>query len=124
MARAYSQDLRDRVVGAATEGLSARAAAARFGVGVSTAIVWVRRARSGETAARRQGQPKGSKLDAHAEYLLGLIAETPDMTLAELRTRLAEERSAPAGIGTLWRFFDARSVTFKKNRARGRAGSG
>lgn len=124
MGRAYSQDLRDRVVGAASEGLSARAAAARFGVGVSTAIVWVRRARSGETVARRQGQPKGSKLDAHAEFLLGLIAKTPDMTLAELQARLVEERGVPAGIGTLWRFFDARSVTFKKNRARGRAGPG
>lgn len=124
MGRAYSQDLRDRVLGATSEGLSARSAAARFGVGVSTAIVWVRRARSGETAARRQGQPKGSKLDAHAEFLLGLIAATPDITLAELQARLAEERGVPAGIGTLWRFFDARSVTFKKNGARGRAGPG
>ena len=34
MARAYSQDLRDRVIGAGT---SARAAAARFGIGVSIA---------------------------------------------------------------------------------------
>jgi transposase len=63
MARAYSQDLHERVLEAATGGLSARQAAEGFGVGVSTAIVWVRRARAGERTARRQGQPKGSKLD-------------------------------------------------------------
>jgi hypothetical protein len=31
----------------------------------------VRRARSGEVTARRQGQPKGSKLDAHATLSYG-----------------------------------------------------
>jgi transposase len=58
MARAYSQDLRDRVIDAALAGLPARHAAARFGVGDATAIVWVRRAhQTGERMARRQGQP-------------------------------------------------------------------
>jgi transposase len=41
MARTYSQDLRDRVIDAALSGASARQAAARFGVGEATAIVWV-----------------------------------------------------------------------------------
>ena len=63
MARAYSQDLRERVIKTALNGLPVRQAAARYGVGISTAILWVRRARSGEATARRQGQPKGSKLD-------------------------------------------------------------
>ena len=72
MARAYSQDLRDRVIRTALGGVAVRQAAARYGIGVSTAILWVRRARSGEVTARRQGQPKGSKLDAHAAFLLEL----------------------------------------------------
>src|SRR5215207_6780630 len=56
MARAYSQDLRDRVIDAGLSGLPARQAAARFGIGIATAIVWVRRARaSGERTARRRG---------------------------------------------------------------------
>jgi transposase len=56
MARAYSQDLRDRVIDAALAGLSARGAAERFGIGLATAIVWVRRARqTGERKARKQG---------------------------------------------------------------------
>ena len=45
MARAYSQDLRDRVIDAALGGMPARRAAAQFEIGVATAIVWVRRAR-------------------------------------------------------------------------------
>jgi transposase len=53
MARAYSQDLRDRVIDVALSGLPARQAAVRFGVGIATAIVWVRRTReSGARAAR------------------------------------------------------------------------
>ena len=65
MARAYSQDLRERVLAAAAKEMLARLAAERFEVGASTAIIWVRRARvDGERSARLQGQPKGSKLDA------------------------------------------------------------
>ena len=69
MARAYSDDLRARVIDMVGAGASARASAARFGVGVSTAIVWIRRARQdGERLARRQGKPRGSCLDPHKAF--------------------------------------------------------
>ncbi len=56
MARAYSQDLRDRVIDAALAGAPSRHVAMRFGIGDATAIVWVRRAReTGERTARKQG---------------------------------------------------------------------
>jgi transposase len=59
MARAYSRDLRDRVIDVALSGASARQVAARFGIGDAVAIVWVRRAReSSERQARKQGQPR------------------------------------------------------------------
>jgi hypothetical protein len=48
--------------------VSVRQAAARYGIGISAAVLWVRRARFGEAAARRQGQPRGSKLDEHAAF--------------------------------------------------------
>ena len=80
MARAYGIDLRERVIGAASEGISVRQAAARFEVGISTAIVWVRRFRaSGEKAARKQGKPCGSKLDIHEAFLLDLVEKQPDL---------------------------------------------
>jgi len=118
MSGAYSGDLRGRVLDAVDAGSSARQAAARFGVGVATAIRWVRRWReTGERTARKQGHPVRSKLDAHEAYLLGLIEQTVDITLDEMRHRLAKEHGVSAGFGTLWRFFDRRGVTVKKRRA-------
>ena len=124
MGRAYSSDLRGRVIDMAAAGASARNAAARFGVGVATAILWVRRWReSGERQARRQGNPGGSKLDAHEGFLLGLIEGRRDITLEEMRARLIEDCGVPAGIGTIWRFFDARGITVKKDGPRQRTGA-
>ncbi|MFA6205265.1 MAG: IS630 family transposase [Methylocystis sp.] len=118
MARAYSQDLRDRVIDAALAGVPARHAAARFGVGDATAIVWVRRAReTGERTARKQGQPRRSKLDPHRDYLLGLIEATPDLTISELLERLLAERGVKASRATLWTFLDRCGLTFKKKTA-------
>jgi len=99
-----------------------RRAAARFRVGVSTAISWHRRYReTGEVAARKQGQPGGSKLDAHEAFILGLVEERPDISLAEIAGRLAEQRAVSACPATVWYFFDRRGISFKKNRARRRA---
>jgi len=36
---------------------------------------------------------------------------------------MLRKRGVPVGIGTLWRFFDRRDISFKKNRARRRAGA-
>ena len=56
MARTLSQDLRDRVVAAIDGGLSCHAAAARFGVSVSSAIRWRRRAlEHGQAVAKPRG---------------------------------------------------------------------
>jgi hypothetical protein len=82
MARALSQDLRDRVIDATLAGMSARGAAARFGVGVSTAVAWAGRARQGDR--HPQGQKRSSKLDAHRTFLLGLMAEKDDITFAQM----------------------------------------
>jgi len=116
MARAYSQDLRDRVIDAALAGLPARRAAVQFRVGIATAIGWVSRARhSGERTAHRQGQPRRSKLDAHRDFLLGLIESTSDITLVEMQERLAAERDVQVSVGTIWTFLDRCGLTFKKS---------
>ncbi len=115
MARAYSQDLRDRVIDAALAGLPARQAAVRFGVGIATAIVWVRRAReTGERRARLQGQPRRSKLDPHGAFLLGLIEAKDDISLVQMQQQLERERGIRASVGTLWTFLDRAGLTFKK----------
>src|SRR5260221_12514946 len=74
MGKPYSMDLRKRVVAAVeTGGLSCHQAAAQFGIGVSTAIVWVRRLRG--TGRGWPGQRGGDKSKAisgeHPGWWLG-----------------------------------------------------
>jgi transposase len=115
---AYSQDLRDRVLDAAQSGMSARQAAARFAIGISTAITWVGRMRdSGERSARRQGRPRGSKLDAHRAFLRRLVKAIPDLTIEEIQQRLCDQRGVQASTGTIWSFLDRCRLTYKKKSA-------
>ena len=115
MASSLSSDLRWRVISAISDGLSTRRAAARFQVGVSTAGEWFRRYRDhGETTARKQGQPSGSKLDGHEAFILGLVEKTPDISLAEIAERLASEHGVSACPATVCTFFKALAITFKK----------
>jgi len=105
--------------------MPARRAAAQFEIGVATAIVWVRRARaSGERTARRQGQPRRSKLDRQRDFLLALVEQTPDMTIIEMQHRLAVERGMKASVGTIWTFLDRCGLTFKKRPRTRRSGTG
>lgn len=74
MGKPYSQDLRERVVGAIEGGLSTRQAASRFSIGIATAGAWGRLKRSkGDVRPAKQGKPKGSVLDAHADFILGAL---------------------------------------------------
>ena len=117
MARADSHDLRVRVLEAVATGMLRRQAAARYRIGVATVIRWAALAAvTGETKAKRQGRPRGSKLDAHEGFLLALIEETDDITLAEMQDRLRAERGVSGGLGTLWRFFDGRGRDLEKRR--------
>lgn len=65
-------------------------------------------------ASHGKRQPRRSKLDPH-RGLLGLIAETPDLTISELLERLLAERSVRASRATLWTFLDRCGLTFKKS---------
>ncbi len=124
MAKPYSIDLRERVVAAVERGgLSRRAAAARFGVGISTAIAWVRRFRErGSVAPGKMGghKPKAIRGEHHA-WLLERIREK-DFTLRGLVAELAA-RGLKVDYRAVWNFVHAEKLSFKKNRARQRAGS-
>jgi transposase len=115
MGKPYSMDLRERVVGAIEGGMSTRQAAARFSVGIATAGAWARLKRAtGEVRPAKQGKPKGSVLDAHAGFILGLIKEAPDTTLDEMVERLREERAVTVVRTAVWKFLDRREQTHKK----------
>ena len=121
MARPYSTDLRERVVKAVDGGLSRRQAASLFAVATSTVVEWVRSWReTGSIAAKPMGGDHSSRLKEERLWLLDRVTAVPDLTLEEIRAELAA-RGKHVGYGTVWRFFAAEGISFKKNRARQRA---
>ena len=126
MTKPLSSDLRVRIIRAVEdEGMSCRGAAKRFGVAPSTAIDLIRDWRStGGCEARAQGGDRRSaRIEAHAAKILGLVEATPDLTLAEIADHLFDTQGERFAPSVIWRFFDRRDITFKKNIARQRAGS-
>ncbi len=127
-----SNDLRERVVEAVVlGGLSRNQAAARFKVSVASAVRWVKRFNTtGEIwPAPSGGDRRSRRIEAHRDYLLGLIRRRPDITLLEIREQLIANSGECFAVSVLWRFFDRHQITFKKNGAcrgtttRGRAKS-
>ena len=125
MTKPLSSDLRERLIEAVAAGMSRRAAADRFGIAASTAVKWVRRWRdTGSNAPRPQGGDKRSdRIEAHAKEILGLVAERHDITLSEMAGHLERRHGERFAASTVWRFLDRHAMTFKKNRARQRAGA-
>lgn len=118
---AYSQDLRDRVLGALERGERPSDIARRFEV----SRVWVyqvqgRFREEGERSSHPIGGHRRSRI-AHLEgQLRAWIKAEPDLTLAQLCARLAEKNiqiKPPA----LWHQLDKWKLSFKKNAARQRA---
>ena len=125
MTKPLSNDLRERLIDAVAQGMSRRAAADRFGIAASTAVKWVRRWRdTGTRVPRRQGGDRRSaRIEARADEILELIAGKVDITLAEIAEHLEREHGERFAPSTIWRCLDRHAQTFKKNRARQRAGA-
>jgi len=123
MGRAYSIDLRERVVAAMGSGASARAAAAQFGVSVASAVRWSQRQRrTGGVAPGKLGGHRKPVLLPEREWLLARIAAEPDLTVRALLGEL-RDRGVKASYGALWLFLDREGLSFKKKPVRQRAGS-
>jgi len=117
MSKPYSLDLRERVIESVATGASRHEAAERFEVSVSSAIRWMQRFVAFGSAAAKPSGGSTSLLEAHAPWLLKLIAEHPDLTLDEIvaamrRQGIAGSRSA------VWRFYDRHKISVKKKSVR------
>ena len=101
----YSQDLRERVIGFLALGGSARAAATRFDVSVSSATRWAPRWRAeGHARPRAMGGDRRCRLSEHSARVLQLVARQPDLTLQEIRNALAASCGITVGLSTVHRF--------------------
>lgn len=118
MPKAYSMDLRTRVVAAVDAGGSAEDVAERFEVSTRWVNLLLRRRReTGGIEVRNGRRGPEPKLAPHRDRLCALVAEQPDATLEELRDRLGVRVS----ISTLWHTLHGLGFTFKKSHSRRRA---
>lgn len=124
MARSLSEDLRKRLVEAVKGGLSRRAAAARFGVSVATAVRWLDVwRRTGAVGPRRQGGDRRSgRIEAVGPTILSALKAKVDLTLDELVDLVWRRHGQRFARSTVWRFLDRHAMSVKKNGARRRAG--
>ena len=121
MGKPYSMDLRERVVAAVAGGMSRNRAAKQFGIGISTAINWVKRlTETGSVAPGKMGghKPKAISGD-HRLWLLQRI-KSGDFTIRGLVDELAE-RSLKVDYRSVWEFVHAEELSFKKKRGGWRA---
>jgi transposase len=116
--RAYSDDLRERVLAAVDRGGRVYEIAPLFGVSVSYIYkALARRQRDGiATALPRAGRP-GRKLDGHLEALAAHVADHCDATLAELVDWSERERGVKVCIATMSATLDALDLSRKKRHA-------
>jgi transposase len=115
--RAYSMDLRVRVLAACDDGAGTAEVAEAF----SVSEAWVRRLKqrraAGDIRPRLPARP-GPVLAPHADRLLALVRETPGRTAGEYRDRLG----AGVSVVTVWRMLRRLGLTHKKSPPGGRAG--
>ena len=114
MARAYSLDLRERVVAAVAAGESCRAVATKFKVSVASVVKWSQRFRAtGSAAAYKVGGRRPYALAGERDWLLARLAEKPDITLRALGAELAA-RGIKVSHFAVWHFFEHEGISFKK----------
>ena len=108
--RAYSLDLRERVLADCDSGHSNDAVAQKYQVSAA----WIRRLkqrrRESGTIEPRVRRGPSPRLAAHAERLENLVEQRPDATLQELREALGVQASVP----TLCRALQHLRLTVKK----------
>lgn len=118
MTRAYSLDLRERVVAAVSSGQSCRAVAEVFGVSVASVVKWSQRHRAtGSSAAKPRGGRQPWVLEAERDWVLTRVGAEPEITTRALAAELAE-RGVVVSHVSVWNLLRRERQTFKKKRVR------
>lgn len=118
MGKPYSQDLRERVLGAIDDGGDAYEIAPLFNVSVSYIYkILARRRTTGEITARSQRHGPLPKLASYSDLLRARVAAAPDATLDELRLWLLSEHKIKVGNTCVWKQLSRLGLTLKKSRS-------
>jgi transposase len=123
MAKPYSEDLRRRVVGAIEGGATISEVAEQCSVSISSVVRFLKLHReTGSVGSAKFGGYKDFALAAHEDLVRQLVAEQPDITLAELEEQLAKKKIT-VGKSSISRFLHHLKLPFKKKSAGSRARS-
>ena len=123
MPKAYSIDLRDRVVTRVMAGETVRSVASVLRVSVASVVKWSRLfRRTGSVAPGPMHGHRPRLLLAHRDWLIARTANDRPFTLRGLQAELAE-RGVVVDYRTVWAFVHAEGLSFKKKRSAQRAGS-
>lgn len=109
--KAYSMDLRVRILKDLDGGMTTRQVATKFDVSES----WVRRLKqrrreTGEMAPRKAGNPRSAKWLDYQDEIREIVEAEPDVTLKELQQKLGRDVS----VQTLCRALQTLQLTLKK----------
>lgn len=113
--KAYSNDLRSRLVAEVAAGTSRREAARMYRVSASSAVRWTERNdATGSVSPTLRGGRSRSPLEPHRAWLLDLNAKEPDLTLVEIAQRVLQALGLQTTEGSIRRFFKRHGISFKK----------
>ncbi len=113
--KAYSEDLRQKIVAVVRRGMPKTQAACLFGVSLSSVKRYARVAREGSSLGpkKRPGRPR--KLDGNAKKLLEVdMEERPAATIAERRRLLECITGTRLSDSTVWRLLKDLGFSRKK----------
>jgi transposase len=112
MAKAYSLDLRERVIAAVDGGTKPAEAAERFRVTERTIWNWLSlRKQTGQLAPRQGDVGPDYVLETQRERILQSVQDNPAQTLPQLHRQL----DLPGCVSTLWNALQRWGVTLKKS---------
>jgi len=113
--KAYSKDLRLRVLAAVDRGMPRREAARTFGLSVSTVKRYLKlRRETGGVEARSIPGPLARKREILEEVLPAQVQRNPDLTLAEHCELLEDERGLGVSTATVSRALKSLGLPLKK----------
>ena len=119
----HSVDLRRRIVACVESGMSRHGAAKRFAVSVSSVVKLMQKwERTGSLEPAAVGGHRRRKLADHVDWLHEVMAREPDITLAELQSRLSDE-GLEVSLQTINDMLHHLGYSFKKKPAGKRARS-
>ena len=114
MSSPLSPDLRHRFSELIASGFSARAAARRLLISPASGVRLAAKVREGASLAPGKcGRPAGvGKLGPYKGFLIELIEQDPDITLAELRGALIDAEDVTVGIPSIFKMLKRLGFTY------------